>query len=84
MLSSDRIIRILIVIPFISYILPLIKDFILAVVETGPIPKHLALIMDGNRRYAKARSLQPQDGHNAGAESLLQVSFTFKIIVHQY
>jgi undecaprenyl diphosphate synthase len=30
--------------------------------------KHLAIIMDGNRRWAKKRSLQPWLGHRQGAE----------------
>ena len=32
--------------------------------------KHLALIMDGNRRWAKARRLQPWLGHDAGAKAI--------------
>lgn len=30
------------------------------------IPRHLAVIMDGNRRWAKKRGLNPWDGHRAG------------------
>ncbi|KKR19909.1 MAG: Isoprenyl transferase [Candidatus Moranbacteria bacterium GW2011_GWA2_39_41] len=33
------------------------------------IPKHLAIIPDGNRRWAKDRGLEPWDGHEAGAEN---------------
>ena len=32
--------------------------------------KHLALIMDGNRRWAKKRSLQPWKGHEEGRDTL--------------
>jgi undecaprenyl diphosphate synthase len=32
--------------------------------------KHLALIMDGNRRWAKQRSLASIEGHKAGVQSL--------------
>jgi undecaprenyl diphosphate synthase len=35
--------------------------------------KHLALIMDGNRRWAKQRSLKPWLGHDAGAQSIKEV-----------
>jgi len=31
---------------------------------------HVALILDGNRRYAKALGLPPYDGHKKGAETL--------------
>jgi undecaprenyl diphosphate synthase len=30
------------------------------------IPKHIALIPDGNRRWAKEKGLKPWDGHDAG------------------
>lgn len=33
------------------------------------IPHHVALIPDGNRRWAKARGLNPWDGHDAGAKN---------------
>lgn len=39
------------------------------------LPEHLAIIPDGNRRWAKARGLEPWDGHEAGAkitESLIR------------
>ncbi|MBP9222224.1 MAG: isoprenyl transferase [Verrucomicrobiales bacterium] len=34
------------------------------------IPQHIAIIMDGNGRWAKARSLPRRDGHRAGADSV--------------
>jgi undecaprenyl diphosphate synthase len=36
----------------------------------GNLPNHVAIIPDGNRRWAKERNLQPWDGHRAGAETL--------------
>lgn len=33
---------------------------------------HLGVIMDGNRRWAKARGLPPWEGHRAGAKSLVK------------
>lgn len=41
------------------------------------IPYHVAIIPDGNRRWAKARNLEPWEGHQAGAkntESLIRVA----------
>ncbi len=35
--------------------------------------RHLALIMDGNRRWAKQRALRPWLGHNAGTETIREV-----------
>ncbi|MED6137747.1 hypothetical protein PIB30_067890 [Stylosanthes scabra] len=35
-----------------------------------PLPKHVAVIMDGNGRWAKMKNLMPSAGHQAGAEAL--------------
>ncbi len=34
------------------------------------VPQHIAIIMDGNGRWAKARNLPRRDGHRAGADSV--------------
>ncbi len=34
------------------------------------IPRHIAIIPDGNRRWAKAKGLEPWEGHEAGAINL--------------
>ncbi|MCE7079544.1 polyprenyl diphosphate synthase [Streptomyces sp. ST2-7A] len=34
--------------------------------QTGGVPDHVAVIMDGNRRWAAARGLPPHQGHHAG------------------
>ena len=38
------------------------------------LPKHIAIIMDGNRRWAKQRGLNTKDGHKAGADNLEEIS----------
>ena len=41
----------------------------------GSVPKHVAFIMDGNRRYARENGLKSvSDGHRLGRESLNLVS----------
>lgn len=37
------------------------------------IPEHIAIIMDGNRRWAKGQNLPSSVGHWKGAETLMQV-----------
>lgn len=37
------------------------------------LPRHVAIIMDGNGRWARARGLSRNDGHRAGAEALRTV-----------
>ncbi|MBM3247735.1 di-trans,poly-cis-decaprenylcistransferase [Candidatus Pacearchaeota archaeon] len=36
--------------------------------EENNYPKHIAVILDGNRRFAKAKNLQVYKGHEAGAD----------------
>ena len=38
------------------------------------IPRHIAVIMDGNGRWAKERGLPRREGHRAGAESVREVT----------
>lgn len=70
----------------------LIKSFLYAVYDirlqkrlaSGPFPKHLGVILDGNRRHAKALGLSASDGHRLGAKkvrSLLTWCGEFKIPV---
>ena len=40
------------------------------------IPRHIAVIMDGNGRWAKERGLPRREGHRAGAESVREVTDT--------
>ena len=37
------------------------------------MPKHIAIIMDGNRRWAKARGKNPSFGHKEGAKTLEKI-----------
>lgn len=40
-------------------------------IKTGPKPHHIGLIVDGNRRFARAKGLSStNEGHNAGSEKL--------------
>ncbi len=39
-------------------------------VDQESIPQHIAIIMDGNRRWARAKGLPDIKGHEAGAETL--------------
>ena len=42
-------------------------------VSSGPMPKHIAIIMDGNRRYARELGLETREGHMAGKEKIRDV-----------
>ncbi|OXA59239.1 dehydrodolichyl diphosphate synthase complex subunit DHDDS [Folsomia candida] len=44
-----------------------------SIVKMGPMPEHIAIIMDGNRRYARRNGLKVLFGHLKGAETLADV-----------
>ncbi len=37
------------------------------------VPRHVAIIMDGNRRWAKQKGLPISEGHKRGAETLTNI-----------
>ena len=41
--------------------------------ETGTVPRHVAIIMDGNGRWAKKRFLPRVAGHRRGVETVREV-----------
>jgi len=45
----------------------------LSLLNPAKIPKHIAIIMDGNRRWAKQRNLPLMMGHWEGAETLIDI-----------
>lgn len=49
------------------------------ILKNGPLPKHVAIIMDGNRRYAKNKKIQKIEGHISGFEKLVEVNKHFLI-----
>lgn len=46
---------------------------ILKIVKDGKIPEHIAIIMDGNRRYAESKGEPPLMGHEYGREKLKEL-----------
>lgn len=52
-----------------------------ATVRTGlPVPQHVAIIMDGNGRWAEARGLPRSHGHRRGVEALRAVLRAAKVL----
>jgi hypothetical protein len=47
------------------------------VIDSALVPKHVAIVMDGNGRWAKERGLARTAGHEAGEASRL-ASLTFR------
>ena len=44
-------------------------------IDKENMPKHIAIIMDGNRRWAKEKGLDGKFGHKAGAEALEKLTY---------
>ena len=59
--------------PPVEWILNQVRQLLINALRQGPIPQHVAFVMDGNRRYAKARQIESIDGHNRGFEALARV-----------
>ena len=45
--------------------------------EHGVCPRHVAVIMDGNRRWAEERGLPKQAGYRAGTENIRRLIQAF-------
>ncbi|KAG8143148.1 hypothetical protein E2320_000414 [Naja naja] len=52
--------------------LSLLERFCASVIKAGPMPKHIAFIMDGNRRYAQKHKVKKLEGHSQGFAKLTQ------------
>lgn len=45
------------------------------VIKAGKVPSHIAVIMDGNRRYARKLNMQSVEGHVQGFDKLAEVLY---------
>lgn len=59
--------------PGFNYTQDLVKQFLARIIITGPVPKHVGFVMDGNRRFAKKHKIELKEGHNAGFESMAKI-----------
>ena len=53
-------------------------------IDKENMPKHIAIIMDGNRRWAKEKGLDGKIGHKAGAEALEKLTYFANDIELEY
>lgn len=57
-----------------------ISKFLSNVIQNGPVPEHIAFIMDGNRQYAKRRGVKALVGHYRGGDALVNVKIPIFIL----
>jgi ditrans,polycis-polyprenyl diphosphate synthase len=50
-----------------------VQKLCIEMLKRGPIPQHVAFIMDGNRRFAKKLGVPTNIGHSLGFSSLEKV-----------
>ena len=56
----------------------------MALSEKKPVPRHIAIIMDGNGRWAKQRGLPRTAGHAAGAETFRRIAEHCRVLGVEY
>ena len=49
------------------------EERLLAALDFSKLPRHIAVIMDGNGRWARLRNLPREEGHKMGAKSVQEV-----------
>lgn len=59
--------------PLTQHVLKMGKSQICKSLKTGPVPQHIAFIMDGNRTYARIKHIELKEPHSAGFESMAKI-----------
>ena len=50
-----------------------LRELLIGAIRQGRVPRHVAFVMDGNRRFARTHRLETVEGHNLGFEALARV-----------
>ncbi|KFY85247.1 hypothetical protein V500_08596 [Pseudogymnoascus sp. VKM F-4518 (FW-2643)] len=61
-----------------------LEEFLMQALRKGPVPQHLAFVMDGNRRFAKNHNISIAKGHQLGfdvVQKILELCFMCDIRV---
>lgn len=59
--------------PPIEWGLNQLRELLIGALRQGPMPQHIAFVMDGNRRFARSHQIETVEGHNLGFEALAKV-----------
>lgn len=59
--------------PPIEWGVSLLQSIFINSIKQGPVPQHVAFVMDGNRRYARKSHLETAEGHSLGFEALAKI-----------
>ncbi|PHH54431.1 Dehydrodolichyl diphosphate synthase complex subunit SPAC4D7.04c [Ceratocystis fimbriata CBS 114723] len=56
--------------PPVEWAVGKLHELLICALRQGPVPQHVAIVMDGNRRYARAQRMETIEGHHHGFEAL--------------
>ncbi|KAI9892508.1 MAG: cis-prenyltransferase [Vezdaea aestivalis] len=59
--------------PPVEWAIMQLREMLIGALRQGPIPQHVAFVMDGNRRYARKSHIETVEGHNLGFEALARI-----------
>jgi len=59
--------------PPVAWTIRQLRELLIGSLKQGPIPQHVAFVMDGNRRFARSHHIETVEGHNLGFESLARI-----------
>lgn len=59
--------------PPAEFIISHLRELLVGALSQGPVPQHIAFVMDGNRRFARTHGIETVEGHNLGFEALARV-----------
>lgn len=60
--------------PPVEWAIDQLRELLIGAIKQGPVPRHVAFVMDGNRRFARNHKIETVEGHNLGFEALARVS----------
>lgn len=67
--------------PFIEWGILQLRELLIGALRQGPIPQHVAFVMDGNRRFARNHRIETVEGHNLGFEALARVRWSILFLL---
>ncbi|KAF2841783.1 Undecaprenyl diphosphate synthase [Patellaria atrata CBS 101060] len=59
--------------PPVDWAIQQLRETLVGALRQGPIPQHVAFVMDGNRRFARSHHIETVEGHNLGFEALARI-----------
>lgn len=80
-LKQSRLFTSFLALPPVEWAIDQCRELLINSLKQGPIPRHIAFVMDGNRRYARNHRIEKIEGHNLGFEALARVRTPISILI---